>query len=247
MTFKVNSVLDNTHSVAAYFAHFLVQSKVMTDQNNKSNKCWENGSIFKSVKIILEVSLTPLSGPPVIDISFAQDTFWSGFGFPEHALPMSLEVLISESNVENDVANLTQAILSGSSYNTFITLRDANGVDLACNVQVMTARKSDNRASPSSTDLGGISRDHFTTMTIRSASIIGNTRAINVLVDSAMVDSSLPTYRDDTHSKMASVVTERMDQNTLVFQSQGTAKKAKVSAAEVGVVHPGTAASLPVV
>jgi len=208
----------------------------MADQTQSSNKCWENGSIFKSVKVILEVSLAPHSGPPIIDISFAQDTFWTVFGYGEAALPMSFETLIADANDANDVASLTQAILSGSSCNTFITLRDAKGVDLACNVQVMTSRRSENRTSPSSTDLGGIVRNHFTTMTIRSASTVGNVRAINMLIDAAMIEPSDPCHSAE---RVATAVTERIDQNTVSFQAQGAAKKArKINITDAGASAP---------
>jgi len=79
-------------------------------------------------------------------------------------------------------------------------------------------------------------RNHFTTMTIRSASTVGNVRAINMLIDAAMIEPSDPCHSAE---RVATAVTERIDQNTVSFQAQGAAKKArKINITDAGASAP---------
>jgi len=206
-----------------------------------NGKCWENGSIFQSEKLILQVSLSPPSGPPVIDICQCQASFSQTFGFAD-SLPMSLEDLISAANEAQAVSNLSQAILVGAPHSAFLCMKDAQGVDLACYVQVSMGYKADNLVTPSSVDLRGITRNHTAIMTIRSASTVGNVPVVNVLVDHSMVDSSKGGHDAATQRRVLSAVNDRIDQNIAAAQLAALNNKAKASAK---AAPPARSASKP--
>ena len=184
-------------------------------------KCWQKGSIFQSIKVIMEVSLSPPTGPPLIDICNAQNNFYDILGYDFDALPLSLENFISKANSEQDVFALVHAIQQGASHDSFLIVCDADGVDLACHVHVNIGGQFNNRSSKSSADASEIHRDHFSVMTIRSASIVGNVKTINMLVEPSIADDTDPAYSAGKQARVSELVAERIDRNTQSLKPEG--------------------------
>jgi len=201
--------------------HQITHNKSKMSAQQVEGKCWQNGSIFQSIKLIMEVSLSPPSGPPVIDICNAQNNFYDVLGYDIDALPLSLDSIISTANNEQDVIALVHAIQQGELHDTFLIICDAQGVDLACHVHVSLGGQFNNRISRSSADANGLHRDHFSVMTIRSASIVGNVKAINMLVEPSAVDDSDRAHNAEKQAKLARLAAERIDQNTQSLKKEG--------------------------
>lgn len=168
--------------------YFLASQKMSTRENSSG---WQNGSIFSQFKLFLSISPRATRGP-TYTILFAQPNFLAAFGYTQEQLPMPLHRLYSRANESVATSELEMHLISGANHSTYLNLVDANGNNLSCYVQVMAggcARVQD------PTNPSRVVVDRFTTMTVNSASRIGNANLLRLMVTDPVAQRRLLNER----------------------------------------------------
>ena len=173
-----------------YFVIVLAAIFVPT-MSTRENSSWQNGSIFNQFKLFLSISPIGPTGP-TYKILFAQPNFFAAFGYTQNHLPMVLQNLYSAANERANMSDLEVHILSGANHSTYINFVDVHGNDLSCYVQVMAGgcARIEDPENP-----GRMIVDRFTTMTVNSASRIGNASLLRLMVTDPVAQRRLLNER----------------------------------------------------
>lgn len=137
---------------------------------------WQGDSIFASMKVFVSVNPRGTNGPEFI-VAYGQPNFYSTFHFDRN-VPIPLSSLISPANDRSTVTVIELALTKGREAKIFVNLRDKHGVNLSCHLSITAGGAAKAASEPGRAAVSG----RFTTITISSASRIGNVPVINMLV-----------------------------------------------------------------
>jgi hypothetical protein len=160
-----------------------------TAVSGSNSQAWPDRAIFTHMKLVTAVSLRDVF-QPVVRILFAQESFYTGFGYSPKDLPMDLTQLINRANDRTTVAKLINAIFTGDAiYETYINLLDSRNVLLSCYVSVgsngcttetnlSNCHSNLNSCAPTTTAI----KERYSVLTIRSASVVANSMTIGLML-----------------------------------------------------------------
>lgn len=110
-----------------------------------------------------------------IIIRYAQDEFFSFFGYPRSSLPMKLDCLFGVGTLREAVFRLHRAIISRKSELRYINLYRRDGAHLTCHISLVSIL-SDSKPEELAGDPLYNRNERWAVLTIRSASVVGNSK-----------------------------------------------------------------------
>lgn len=167
----------------------------------KSSKALKNqwNNIFTQCKLV--VAFNPWNVEyPEIRVLYADNFFCEVFGYDESRfgteIPFSLGNIFGKTTSESTIHEIENSILEFFTASFFINLYRSDGVPLSCHLSTRPLSFAKNAVIPHP-------RDHICVVTIRSASIVGNSQCngIGLLgTGSLHKDTTLRTITGDTSS-----------------------------------------------
>lgn len=133
--------------------------------------------IFAQCKLMVSIQTKNPENCELI-IHFAQDNFFQNFGFSRDQLPMPFHALCGKASIRYNTHRIQLAILTGKEANEYQNLYKRDGFPLSCHISTLSLIGT--RATPlylQSNEKQGIENPSmkWAMMTIRSASVVGNT------------------------------------------------------------------------
>lgn len=193
-----------------------MSSSSSSNINNNRNS-WPDNSIFATIKIMILLTKKELEYPE-IKVIYAQYLFFSTFGYDPSDLPISFSALLSDLNMRESVGFIERAVLMGTPNSEFINLQRKNGCVLSCYITLTCSDSVKYDVSESNTaacmhhdNSSNNCINKYGVITIRSASVIGNVKAIGMLLfepsrlDVGVLDSAIGCDDSNNVSDDASI------------------------------------------
>lgn len=175
---------------------------------------------------------------PEIKVIYAQDMFFSTFGYEPSDLPILFSSLLSDLNMRESVGFIERAVLMGAPTSEFINLQRKNGCVLSCYITLTCSDSVKYNVS----DLNNVAYMHhdnssnncinkYGVITIRSASVIGNVKTIGMLLyepsrlDANVLDSAIGCDDSDKVNEDASIRKTSGSSSSKRNASDGSSKR----------------------
>mmetsp|Transcript_2048 Transcript_2048/g.2137 ORF Transcript_2048/g.2137 Transcript_2048/m.2137 type:complete len:217 (-) Transcript_2048:154-804(-) len=185
--FEDDEDLQQTSSVTSYLEHETSEkqdpklnhpeSSITSGTSSSSNALHAWIDIFATSKLVLSVAPRNLQNPHIM-IQHAQGKFLLNFGFGEDQLPLPLSKLFGNTSERAKIARLQQCMLTGRSFSEFMNLHKSNGGSLSCYVSLLclTNQRSTQEQNQQRVTEGSTATVKYGILTIRSASVVGNSK-----------------------------------------------------------------------
>ena len=114
---------------------------------------------------------------PHLVIRFADPAFFALFNYEPANFPLQFEELLADGNLRHTTHSIERAIVKGRTCTYYTNLKQKNGAVLSCHITIISICPS-NRLSSRETFNSPASK--IAQVTIRSASVIGNTKQLGL-------------------------------------------------------------------